>query len=443
MKAVGRWLASVSLLLMASCPLADLTNGDSPRDAAVDAAADDAGAEAPAPDAGGAQGPFHDVTDPAHWETFALGLSGFSGGAFDGRYLYFAPTGTTIVRYDTHGPFAVADSWSTFDASQLNAQGRGFRGAVFDGRHVYFVPNKAGTGANGLVVRVDTKAPSFTDPLAWETFDTAPLSVDDAGQSQTRGFFGGAFDGRYLYLVPWSNTPGSLDGVAVRYDTMASFAAASSWSYGKIPSAAAYGFEGAVFDGRFLYYIDSDCCGYLTRFDTLLMFTAPASWNGFAMSAVNSGPLGFATGIFDGRYLYLVPNGGKTPTGLISRFDTKASFALRGSFATFDVASLDSDLKGFFGGAFDGRYVYLAPYFNGAAPLGKVARYDTHAEFAVAAAWSSFDTARLVDAGAGGYSGALFDGRYVYFVPFAGSVVVRFDAREPAALPSGYSGSFY
>jgi hypothetical protein len=286
---------------------------------------------------------------------------------------------------------------------------------------------------------VDTAAPTFTDPSAWDTLDTSPLWVDDAGQSQTRGFFGGAFDGRYLYLVPWSN--GSFDGVAVRYDTMADFRTSTSWSSYAIPTPYAKGFQGAVFDGRWIYYIDSGV--YLARFDTRGPFTAPTSWSAFQMSSVNPGPLGFATGIFDGRYVYLVPNGQLNNwSGLISRFDTTASFALAGSYATFDVASVESDLRGFFGGAFDGRYVYLAPYENGAA-FGKVARYDTQAAFGALASWSSFDTGRLADAGAAGYSGALFDGRYVYFVPYYGTVAVRFDAKEPASMPSGYSGSFY
>jgi hypothetical protein len=240
-----------------------------------------------------------------------------------------------------------------------------------------------------------------------------------------------------------SEGSGGEDGVVVRYDTMAAFTATSSWSYFDVQALDSFaaGFFGAVFDGRWIYFVPDDTQAHLMRFDTQGAFAAPTSWSGFAMSTVNPGPRSFAAGIFDGRYVYLVPNGHGAWNGLTSRYDTTARFSLPGSFATFDVASLEADLKGFLGGAFDGRYVYLAPQTNG-APFGKVARYDTVGAFGVAGSWSWFDTASLA-AGAAGSAGALFDGRYVYFVPSTGSVVARFEAKEPASMPSGYSGSFY
>jgi hypothetical protein len=79
-----------------------------------------------------------------------------------------------------------------------------------------------------------------------------------------------------------------------------------------------------VFDGRWIYFVDATCCTYLTRFDSRAAFDAPASWSNFEMSTVNSGPLGFSTGIFDGRYVYLVPYGQGMFNGLISRYDTFA-----------------------------------------------------------------------------------------------------------------------
>jgi len=52
--------------------------------------------------------------------------------------------------------------------------------------------------------------------------------------------------------------------------------------------------------------------------------------------------------------------------------------------------------------------------------------------------WQEFP----VDAGSI-LSGGTFDGRYVYFVPNYDGLVVRFDAKTPSALPTGYAhGSF-
>ena len=50
-----------------------------------------------------------------------------------------------------------------------------------------------------------------------------------------------------------------------------------------------------------------------------------------------------------------------------------------------------------------------------------------------------------LDAGVGlGFMGAAFDGRYVYLAPYFTSVVVRFDAKTPPSIPQlpGWTGSF-
>ncbi len=40
------------------------------------------------------------------------------------------------------------------------------------------------------------------------------------------------------------------------------------------------------------------------------------------------------------------------------------------------------------------------------------------------------------------FAGAAFDGRYVYLVPSNTTSFVRFDAKEPKAMPPSYKGSF-
>lgn len=86
-------------------------------------------------------------------------------------------------------------------------------------------------------------------------------------------------------------------------------------------------------------------------------------------------------------------------------------------------------------------------YF-GRAPMGSggtgvVERFDTQAGFTSGGAWSTFDTS-TVSASAGRFSGGVFDGRYVYFIPAVNSLVVRFDANPPApvSLPQ-WHGSFF
>ena len=74
----------------------------------------------------------------------SLGL--FSGVAFDGRFAYFSPVGTTnfkpnllMVRYDVTKPFGDAASWAVTNCGTFGAGP--FDGSAYDGRFVYFTPD--------------------------------------------------------------------------------------------------------------------------------------------------------------------------------------------------------------------------------------------------------------------------------------------------------------
>ena len=144
--------------------------------------------------------------------------------------------------------------------------------------------------------------------------------------------------------------------------------------------------------------------------------------------SVNVTANSFAGAMFDGRYVYLAPNGS---SGVAARYDTTASFTAVGSWATY--TTLGSRV----GAGFDGRYVYFAPYGTAAA------RFDTQGAFTSAGSWSTFDVATF-DAGVQGFMGAAFDGEYVYFAPYFSTVVARFNAKTPPSMPKlpGWSGSF-
>src|SRR5262249_37233638 len=108
--------------------------------------------------------------------------------------------------------------------------------------------------------------------------------------------------------------------------------------------------------------------------------TDGANWTLFDVSLVFPGAKGLMGAVFDGHYLYFVPNSNGAADGLAVRYDTTAGFGSSASWQTFDVSTVEPLAKGFQGGAFDGRYVYFVPYNNGAYD-GVVARYDTQAPF--------------------------------------------------------------
>ena len=357
--------------------------------------------------------------------------------------LYLAPYGNgnssgTVARYDSQASFSVASSWGTFDTTAVNANAAGFSGAAFDGRYVYLVPNADTAGHDGIVARYDTQAP-FANKGSWATFNTSTVAA------KAKGFVGAVFDGRYIYFVPDNN--GAVDGVVARYDTQATFTTVASWTTFDTTTvnANAKGFVGAVFDSRYVYFVSYNngaADGLVMRYDTQATFTTVGSWTTFDVTTVNAGATGFETAAFDGRYIYLVP----LSTGIVARYDTQAGFTAARSWATFDATTVNMNASGFNSATFDGRYIYLVPIVNTI-----IARYDTQQLFTDASSWSGLDTT-TIQANAKGYLGGAFDGRYVYLVPYQNGVALRFDAKSPSAIPQlcsnaealhCYTGSFF
>ncbi|MEE2872485.1 MAG: hypothetical protein VX893_06175, partial [Candidatus Latescibacterota bacterium] len=90
-------------------------------------------------------------------------------------------------------------------------------------------------------------------------------------------------------------------------------------------------------------------------------------------------------------------------------------------FSAFDAAAIGGlPTRGYFGAVFDGRYVYFVPEQHGEEGMpthGIVLRYDTHGEFADRSSYSAYDAGETDGLQTRGFYGAIFDGRYVYFVP--------------------------
>ncbi len=343
----------------------------------------------------------------------------------------------------TWNPITDKANWSQFDVGGLYPASKGFASQVFDGRYLYFVPNNNGA-PDGVVTRYDTQG-GFGSSGSWETFDVATVTAT------AKGFIGGAFDGRYVYFVPFNN--GTYDGVIARYDTRGAFGAPASWQTFDIATvnANAKGFVTATFDGRYLYlapHYNGAYHGFTARYDTQADFTTAAAWTVFDMSTVNAHSKGFLGAIYDGRYVYYAPYyNGTAYHGNVARYDTQAAggFTDKASWTIFNVATVNGNDVGFYGIAFDGQYLYLAQYYDGTAAIpvydGYVARYDTHQAFTTGASWSTFDPG-TINGAAKGFIGASFDGRYVYLVPaFDGGgydgVAVRYDTQGNGFTASG------
>jgi hypothetical protein len=454
-----------------------------------------------------------DFEEAGSWDTFDPGAwgvgvdpDGFLGGFFDGRFVHFVPcyNGSgfhgEMLRYDTQGLFDQADSWDTFDAGAhgVGEEGDGYVGGAFDGRYFYLAPGQW-TGEHGEVMRYDTAAIGspdcngngipdecdiddgepdcngngvpdecdiaggfswdhdgdgvpdecqvdcndngigdmeevaawgtlFDDPAAWTAFDPGENGVGD----DPDGYHGGVFDGRYIYFVPYRAEYPHFTGEVMRYDTTGEFTDVSSWTtfdpgahgVGSHPD----GYADGVFDGRYLYLVpwadDSGYHGEVMRYDTTGEFTDVSSWTAYDPGAhgVGSDTDGYRGGLFDGRYVYFVPcYNGSAFHGQFLRLDPEKDFHSTDAWFAYDPGDhgVGNDPDGYSYAAFDGRYIYFGPYHNGTAYHGEVLRHDTAGDFWNASAWSAFDPgAQGVGSDPDGYPGVVFDGRYVYFVPF-------------------------
>lgn len=363
---------------------------------------------------------FYDLSTKVHPQCM-----GFSGAIFDGRFVYYMPLNNgefhgQITRYDAHGQFDDARSWSYYDTAKLNANSKGFANGVFDGRYLYLIPYCNGVHF-GQVTRYDSQK-EFTDEKSWSFFDTTQISAN------SKGFIGGVFDGRYLYLVPYQLNHTTHHGQVTRYDTKAAFNAAASWNTFDMMGLDedCRGFHTGTFDGRFVYF-----CPYLktpdpavfaskvVRYDTRCRFASSQSWEVYDVTQANERSLGFIGSVFDGLYLYFVPyNNGHGRYGQVLRYNTSRGFRDDNSWDVYDTCQVHQDSRGFFGALFDGRYIYYIPHCKAQNVYnGQITRYDTRGSFTNANSWKVCDTAKLHPNNKG-FIGAVFDGEYLYLPPF-------------------------
>jgi len=328
----------------------------------------------------------HQFTTDTHgnWSVFDIetevsaNFYGMKKMGFDGRYIYitsrYAGSGQWI-RYDTTGDFDDAASYEGPYNLNFNASG-----LTFDGRYMYLSQD------NGTAIyRYDTLE-SFTD----------------AGSYTSRPYAGGSikasvFDGKYIYFVP------SADGDVYRYDTTLPFADDGSWDNYDVTAVQdlAKEFAAATFDGRYVYFLNYTN-NYFVRYDTTATFAVAGSWVAYdIVTALGISAKEFASAIFDGRFVYLLPySGAYRPV----RYDTTAAFDAASSYAVSNPGSTNVQV----GSSFDGKYIYAANYTTGV-----VRRYDTTQVFTDSGSWDSFDMTTL-DADLLGAWTTMFDGRYLY-----------------------------
>jgi hypothetical protein len=262
-------------------------------------------------------------------------------------------------------------------------------------------------------------APTYhdiADAGFWESVDLANI------RHEISGFNGGAFDGkRYLYLVPGGNI-----SLVARYDVGMALDQPDSWRFFDVRQVADVGgLSKAAYDGRYLYF-SPNVRVVAARYDTQSDFEDAGSWTAFALGndagVVPGSEAIFNGAIHDGTGIVFVPselNSGSSSYAV--RYETDGDFQDAASWTGFAVAGG----PGFAGGVAANGAVYLAPY-------AVAARWQTDKAFDDPDAWAYLKPSELApEANVGPFTGAVFDGRRVWYVPNATSTVVGYDTLRP------------
>jgi hypothetical protein len=357
----------------------------------------------------------------------------YIAGPYDGRYVYFvraipdALNVPRVLRFDTDGDFTTPTSWVAFDPTSSFDLGAN-QAVSFDGRYLMLAgyrKHDAAPAVSGYVVRFDTTSPAdFTNAAAWEVVDVRAIFP---GLSVGLYTGGAAVDGSTYY----PSAQGA--GMFLQHQGDALDAGWSAYDPdGSIASAA------AACIGPYVYFGPNNTGDFVRRYDVRSTFTDPSSWDSVDLAAFDPSLTGFYGAVSTPDNVYFTQ---LTPTTVDGGFDGHfrvvrhgGGDALDAGWETFPVDSVNPQASGYQSGVYDGRYVYFAPYprapSGGVIPGTVFLRYDTTEAFDASSAWTSF-ASQNVTGGTSYHSGAIFDGKYVYFAPrTSGSPIVRYRARD-------------
>jgi len=289
----------------------------------------------------------------------------------------------------------------------------GYYGAEFDGRYVNFSPAKNELGYHGEVLRYDTTQ-DFELKDSWSV-----MNVNSLDEKETiGGYHGVEFVGKYLYFVPFRTNDGA-NGLVLRYDTTQDFESINSWKkFDVFSNSGSRGYEGGTSDGRYVYFAPANN-GYINhdkvlRYDTTQDFESNSAWTYMRLKNLGSADFeGYSGAIFDNRYVYFIPEStNKGPQSNFIRYDTQNDFESVDSWAYFNPNSDPSNQIAYTDAEFDGHYLYFSP-FN---PKANILRYDTTQDFEEIESWKTFNHSNHgVGIEPRGYTNMVFDGTFVYF----------------------------
>ncbi len=355
---------------------------------------------------------------------------GYSDVISDGQYIYFCPfdkgeENGIVLRYNTIKPFKDPEAWATYDAGNTDGLNtKSYFGLVFDGRFIYFVPSsyRDPPYAHCRVLRYDTRAP-FNLASAW-----AAYNAENTDGLVCRGYRGAVFDGRFVYFIPYMNDDfGGFHGVFLRYDIRAPFKDPSSWSaYNaeSIGGGSNKGYWGGVKDGNFIYFSPYNRIadnGRVLRYNCTMLFKDEDSWDAIDLKLINPNCVNLGSPAADGHYIYFPPGQWiwmETFALCIARYNKDLPFGDPSAWEILDLQDLEPYPQAHACAFFYGKYVLFGPYTN------DLLAYDMEKPFKDSNAWTVRDVANSDgEMYSYGYRGVAADGQYFYFAPYDNDAV--------------------
>ncbi len=275
------------------------------------------------------------------------------------------------------GPMSSKIRQKNFTAFPAGVTNYNYFGGVFDGRYMWMVPN----GAKPYVTKVDTNPATEGQMIKYDLSSIAEISFG------TWAFSGGTFDGTNVWLTPRNAN------MLVKIN-----AATGVLSGYTIPSISTLGgnkFLSTIFDGTYIWLIPSDS-RELIRADLNGNMTSYNKWP-TAFWTANSAKSLFVSAYLVGSDIFMMPAGATQ----IIKFNTLAAPTDLNSMTTIDYPGGGQ----YYGCAFDGQYIWMAPWTS-----GNVLKIDK-------------DTNEVIQVASGivgGCSGAIYDGESVWFIPYSG-----------------------
>ena len=182
------------------------------------------------------------------------------------------------------------------------------------------------------------------------------------------------------------------------------------------------------------------------------------NWSWFNLTTLNwqgkgtlpNTPAGYTGGAVDGNMVYPAPNGQNADPIFIA-YDSSQPLTSPAAYQTFvppptvtPKGGTPSPGTGSLGPKYgwceavsDGRYVYYVPNMNPSGYVGNIVRYDTTQPFSTLSSWSAFNMQTKINQGAAAFQSAVYDGyRFVYYIPFRETLIVRYDSWGGGSAPN-------